>query len=118
MRPSERPCQNCGHTFHQLGCTYSGAPFFWCPSCGSIRTCEGDEHRPGHTPRVVKVGVLVAAGLHSAFEMIADRHLSADETAERILVVPVEKSVEAKGRELWGKLVASDQYPPYHPEEK
>jgi hypothetical protein len=31
---------------HQLGCHETGRPFFWCPRCGTTKTCEGDIAAP------------------------------------------------------------------------
>jgi hypothetical protein len=27
---------------HQMGCKVTDLPFFWCPVCGTTKTCDGD----------------------------------------------------------------------------
>jgi len=33
-------CDTCGHTMHSMGCRTTDLPFFWCPRCGTIKTCD------------------------------------------------------------------------------
>ena len=33
-------CPTCDHTMHQMGCRSTDLPFFWCPRCGTIKTCD------------------------------------------------------------------------------
>jgi hypothetical protein len=32
------PCENCGHTVHNLGLSDGCKRTFWCPRCGAIKT--------------------------------------------------------------------------------
>lgn len=34
-------CPTCDHTLHEMGCRTTGMPFFWCPRCGTMKTCDG-----------------------------------------------------------------------------
>jgi hypothetical protein len=118
MMSSDKDCHDCGHTMTQLGCTVENRPFHWCPTCGAIRTCDGVEASPASKSRIVAVGILLAAGLHDAFERALERRIHVSESAHWITHTPIEKSFEAKGKELWENLVSRDELPPYHPEQE
>lgn len=36
-------CPTCDHTMTAIGCRVSDRDFFWCPRCGTIKTCEAEE---------------------------------------------------------------------------
>lgn len=39
-------CPTCSHTMHALGCRVTDRTFFWCPRCGTTRTCDGTDAVP------------------------------------------------------------------------
>jgi hypothetical protein len=40
-------CPNCGLALNApMGCQVTGDPLYWCLSCGTIRTCEGEVQVP------------------------------------------------------------------------
>lgn len=34
-------CPKCFYRMTELGCTVEHRPAHWCPSCGTLRTCDG-----------------------------------------------------------------------------
>ena len=35
-------CPTCSATMHAMGCKISDRDFFWCPRCGTIKSCDAD----------------------------------------------------------------------------
>lgn len=49
-------CPTCDHTMHQMGCRSTDLPFFWCPRCGTIKTCDATVGVPVLIDRCRKFG--------------------------------------------------------------
>lgn len=63
-----------------LGCKITDSPFYWCPRCGTIKTCEGDTASP-HTPSRSSSTPMGASGL----EAVARQWLAARNIIEKSL---------------------------------
>ncbi len=35
-------CPTCDKTMHAMGCRVTDRNFYWCPTCGTTKTCDGD----------------------------------------------------------------------------
>jgi hypothetical protein len=44
-------CPTCGKTMHALGCKVSNDTFYWCPCCGTTKTCTDDVAVPALVSR-------------------------------------------------------------------
>lgn len=52
-------CPSCDATMHNFGCLVSGRPAFWCPRCGTLKTCEGHVAAPDLPRRCRTFGLLL-----------------------------------------------------------
>ena len=42
-------CPSCDHTMHAMGCRTTDRPFYWCPRCGTTKTCDGEVGVPARS---------------------------------------------------------------------